>query len=171
MEVVLFRHGKAEPYSDAKRDSERELTSVGQKKMKQAARGIVKCLFPGCDIQIWTSPLARAQQTAQIIKSEFGKRAALRIVDAVESGSLEELSSEWAALPEDTVLIIVGHEPMMSEWTKALSGASLAFRPGSAASIILDGENRRTGLLSWFMRVGVMARLCSPSVTKRRKSV
>ena len=37
MELVFMRHGKAEPRSDAKADFDRELTSVGQKKIKQAA--------------------------------------------------------------------------------------------------------------------------------------
>jgi len=166
MEIVFFRHGKAEPYSDAKPDYERELTSIGQKKMKQAARALAGSLFRDCNILIWTSPLVRARQTAQILKTAFGKRATLHVADAIASGSLEELAAEWDALPEDTVLTVVGHEPMISEWTKAMSGASLNFRPASAASIILAGDNRRVGTLSWFMRVGVMTRLVSPPAAK-----
>lgn len=169
MELILFRHGKAETYSDAKPDFDRELTSIGQKKMKQAARGIAGCLFPEGNITIWTSPLVRAKQTAQILKSTFGKRANLLVVDAVASGTLEEIAAEWDGLPEEAVLIIVGHEPMISEWTKALSGAHIAFRPASAASITFDIGNRRSGQLSWFMRVGVMARLGMSATTKRRQ--
>ena len=169
MEIIFFRHGKAEPYSDAKQDFERELTSIGLKKMKQAARGLACCMFPECTVQIWTSPLVRARQTAQILKSAFGKRANLHVVDAIASGSLEELTAEWAGLPEDAILIVVGHEPMMSEWTQSMTGSELSFRPASAASVVLSCDNRRTGLLSWFMRVGVMARLASSFEAKRRK--
>ena len=169
MEIILFRHGKAETYSDAKPDFDRELTSLGQKKMKQAARGLAGCLFPEGNIIIWTSPLVRAKQTAQILKTAFGKRATLLVVDAAATGTLEEIASEWAGLPEESTLIVVGHEPMISDWTKALCGAHISFRPASAASIAFDGENRRSGQLFWFMRVGVMARLGLSASTKRRQ--
>ena len=169
MEIVFLRHGKAELFSENKPDFERELTEEGRKKMKQAAEGLACCLFPEHKVQIWTSPFVRTCQTAQLLKAAFGKRAKLRTVEAVASGSLRDLSPEWADLPEETVLIIVGHEPMISEWTKSLSGASAVFRPGSAASVVFSGENRQDGLLSWFMRVGVLGRLDPSAVAKRRK--
>ncbi len=166
MEIVFLRHGKAEPLSDAQPDIARELTSLGQKKMKQAARGLANCLFPEGKILIWTSPATRARQTAQLLKDEFGKRAGVRVVDAVASGTLEELKSEWSGLPEDAILFIVGHEPMLGEWVKALCGAQVSLRPASAASVVFDGP---TGLLDWFMRVSVMARLGPATAAKRRQ--
>lgn len=166
MEIIFFRHGKAEPISDAQPDIARELTSIGCKKVKQAARGIAKCLFPECKILIWTSPATRAEQTAQLLKAEFGKRASVRIIDALYSCTLDEVRSEWSGLPSDTVLFIVGHEPMLGDWIHALCGATVQLRPASAASVNFDGQ---TCLLDWFMRAGVMARLNTPRVAKRRQ--
>ena len=166
MEIVFLRHGKAEPPSDAKPEVARELTSLGRKKIKQAARGLAASLFPGGKILIWTSPTTRTQQTAQLLKDEFGKRAAVKVVDAVASGTLDELRSEWSVLPADAILFIVGHEPMLGEWIKALCGAHLSLRPASAAAVTFDDH---TGLLEWFMRSGVMARLGVTATAKRRQ--
>ena len=74
MELIFMRHGKAETRSDAKADFERELTSIGRKKVKQAARGLSRCLLPGRVVLIWTSPSIRTLQTAEILRTAFGKK-------------------------------------------------------------------------------------------------
>lgn len=169
MELVFMRHGKAETRSDAKTDFERELTSIGRKKIKQAARGLTRCLFPGREILIWTSPSVRTLQTAEIIRSTFGKKAKLQVMDAIADGNLTDLQTEWAQNKAIDVLIIVGHEPMLSEWTEKITDAAFVFRPGSAASILLENSELLIGSLAWFMRAGVMARLCPPICSQRRQ--
>jgi len=169
VEVVLMRHGKAEPRSNAKADFERELTSIGRKKTKQAARGLANCLYIGRDIQIWTSPAMRAVQTAEILREGFGKKVKVAVIDALADGRLEDLQSEWSKIPALDVLIVVGHEPMISEWTAKMSNAALVFGPASAASILLENAELNVGSLAWFMRAGVMAQLCPPSVSQRRQ--
>ena len=166
MNIVFLRHGKAEPPSDAQPDVTRELTSIGRKKMKQAARGLANVLFPDVDILIWTSPATRARQTAQLLKDEFGKRAVVRVVDILAVGTLVELRSELSSLPAESTLFLVGHEPMISGWVKSMCGADIVFRPASAAAITLDGD---TGLLNWFMRVGILAHLGAITMPKRRQ--
>lgn len=168
MELVLMRHGKAETRSDAKSDFERELTSVGRKKVKQAARGLARCLFPGRDVLIWTSPSIRTLQTAEILRTAFGRKTKIHVMDAIADGKLAELQTEWAKNPSIDVLIIVGHEPMISEWTKNISDADIVFRPASVASIFLENHEQPVGSLDWFMRAGVLAGLC-PSVCPHRR--
>ena len=87
MELVLMRHGKAEPRTDAKADFERELTSIGRKKVKQAARGLAQCLYSGRDIMIWSSPLLRAVQTAEIIRGAFGKKQKFKLWIRSQTGN------------------------------------------------------------------------------------
>lgn len=169
MELVFIRHGKAEIRSDAKNDFERELTPLGKKKMKQAAQGLAKTLYTGRNILIWSSPTKRTLQTADILKSAFGKKSALQIVDAIIDGDFAGLRSAWIQIPTIDVLFIVGHEPSLSEWTQKICGAALAFRPGSAASITLDAPEQTIGSLAWFMRVGVMGRLVPPPPAPRRQ--
>ncbi len=169
MELVFMRHGKAETRSDAKADFERELTSIGRKKVKQAAQGLARCLFHGRDVLIWTSPSVRTLQTAEILRTVFGKKAKLQVMDAIADGSLSDLQLEWAQNPSIDVLIIVGHEPMMSEWTEKISDAAFVFRPASAAGILFETPIQPVGSLSWFMRAGVLARLCPPGCLNRRQ--
>jgi len=159
MELILMRHGKAEPRSDAKPDFERELTSIGRKKVRMAAQGLAQGLYKGREIQIWASPTVRTLQTAEVLRSAFGKRTRLHVVDAIQEGNMSELRSEWSSTPGIDVLIIVGHEPTMSEWTQKTSGAALLFRPGSAAAILFEDPEQTIGSLAWFMRIGVMGRL------------
>ena len=169
MELVLMRHGKAETRSDAKSDFERELTSIGRKKMKQAARGLARCLFSGRDVLIWTSPSIRTLQTAEILRTAFGKKTKIHVMDAIADGNLAELQTEWVKNPSIDVLIIVGHEPMISEWTKKISNADVAFRPASAVAILLEHPEQPTGSLEWFMRAGILAGLCPPICPYRRQ--
>ena len=171
MEVVFMRHGKAEPRSDAKPDFERELTSIGRKKVKQAARGLAHCLYNGRNITIWSSPVKRALQTAELLRSAFGKKNKVQVVDAIANGDFAELQTEWSKLPSPDVLIIVGHEPLLSEWTEKLSNTALTFRPASATAILIEDPMQPNGSLAWFMRSGVLARLCPPVCPHRRQRV
>ena len=169
MELIFMRHGKAETRSDAKPDFERELTSIGRKKIKQAARGLASCLFPGREVLIWTSPSIRTLQTAELLRTAFGKKTKIQVMDAISEGNLKELQEEWSKNSSIDVLIIVGHEPLLSEWTEKISDAAFVFRPGSAADILLDNPGQLVGSLAWFMRAGVMAQLCPPVRTQRRQ--
>ena len=168
MELILMRHGKAEARSDAKADFEREITSIGRKKVKQAARGLARCLLPGRVILIWTSPSIRTLQTAEILRTAFGKKTKIHVMDAIAGGNLADLQMEWSKIADIDVLLIVAHEPMLSDWTKKLSDVELVFRPASAACIVLDDPVQAAGSLDWFMRAGVLARLC-PSVCPHRR--
>lgn len=171
MEVVFMRHGKAEPRSDAKPDFERELTSIGRKKVKQAARGLAHCLYNGRDIRIWSSPVKRALQTAELLRGAFGKKIKVQVMDAIANGDFPEIQTEWSKLPHPDVLVIVGHEPLLSEWTKKISDTALTFRPASATAILIDDPEQPNGSLAWFMRSGVLARLCPPVCPHRRQRV
>ena len=169
MEIILMRHGKAELHSDAKPDFERELTAMGRKKIKQAARGLAQSLYKGRDVQIWTSPAVRTLQTAELLRIAFGKKCRLHVVDAIAEGNLAELQAEWRKTPALDVVLVIGHEPSMSEWTEKMSGAALLFRPGSAAAIQLETQEQTFGSLAWFMRVGVMAGLSPLTGSQRRQ--
>ena len=90
-------------------------------------------------------------------------------MDAIANGDLTELQTEWGKIPNLDVLIVVGHEPLLSEWTKKLSDASLTFSPASATAILLEDPAQPKGSLAWFMRSSVLARLCPPICPQRRR--
>ena len=72
MELLLVRHAVAEA-RDPRRwpdDRDRPLTQQGEARMRRAARGLGR-VVPDVDL-LFSSPLARAWQTAEILHDEIG---------------------------------------------------------------------------------------------------
>lgn len=150
MLLVLLRHGKAEEKQD-KNDDDRELTKDGRANMKLAAKGLRRLLTQQ-EIVIWSSPLVRAVQTAEIIAKGLGKLK-VETHQQIADGDLEWLGRELRHLGDELYLIVVGHEPTMSGWGQKISGLALPFKKGAAAAYELDPQQAfpalRAGLV-WF---------------------
>jgi len=159
MELILFRHGKAELISDARDDHDRELTSPGRRKTILAAEGLANSLLAGRKIHIWSSPLRRAYETAEILAKTLNPKIKIEIVDAIAEGDWDELVRRWSQLKEIDVLIVVGHEPTLSHWSHMLCGTTIPFHPASAACLEITENTPDRSALLWFMRAGSMARL------------
>ena len=130
MEIVLFRHGIAETYS-LLGDAERELTAEGAQKVKQAAKGLRQLLGKRKQIVVYSSPMQRALQTADILTT--GLKARDRYLrDAVADGCFEELYYDWSRYSDDTTVVVVGHEPTLGTWLERLTGDKLAIAKGAA---------------------------------------
>ncbi len=111
--IVLLRHGIAEDRSDAKKDEDRSLTSEGHARMKQIARGLER-IFPKAQA-IYSSPLLRAVQTSLWVSKGYRSRIKVNTSDFVRPGtSGKEFVVFLQSLPERRV-IIVGHEPALTE--------------------------------------------------------
>lgn len=112
MKAGFFRHGPAVPHGTAGvEDAARELTPEGRKKTAQASRG-VRRLDLGFDA-IYTSPLPRALQTAEIL-AEILRLPKPKVLDALLPGTtsgalLKEVRGLAVAAP-----LLVGHEPSLS---------------------------------------------------------
>src|ERR1700679_3435552 len=86
MKIYLVRHGIAsEKIGGAIRyDSQRPLTDEGIEELKLVAKGLRKLgVKPAIMV---ASPLVRAKETAEIIRSEFGLDEELKISDALAPG-------------------------------------------------------------------------------------
>ncbi|MCB1214307.1 MAG: phosphohistidine phosphatase SixA [Deltaproteobacteria bacterium] len=134
--LYFLRHGIAvQRGSPGIPDTERPLTDQGREKMKQAARALAK-LRPPIQALI-SSPLTRAYQTAEIVQ----KNQALEIEINPElspGGSLENFLKTLKKRSENC-LMLVGHEPDMSEWIKSLlemgPSATLVLKKGGLACL------------------------------------
>ena len=118
-ELYLIRHGLAGQFGDYEDDSQRSLTEEGQKKTHKVAQRLRDLgLFFDC---IYTSPYARANQTAQILQSN-GLGDAIDCWDALQPDGdrtrvIEQVSKDRKAGRQ---VAIVGHEPDLSQLAETL---------------------------------------------------
>jgi len=146
-----MRHGI--PLSGAETpDRERALSPEGAQEIVRAAAGLaaIGIRFD----RIFTSPLARAAQTAAIMA---GSGVEPEETEALAGGVVPEvLFQAIGRLPADARILLVGHEPDMSGLAASLVGApadhSIPFGRGSIARIDVDGlPPRQGGRLVWLL--------------------
>jgi phosphohistidine phosphatase len=134
MQLYILRHSDAD--TEAKNDDDRYLSEKGILQSQRAARFCeAHELVPAL---ILSSPIRRAHQTAKFISEHL--RVEMRLVRWLACGAqpatvLTELY-DYRALPS---LMIVGHEPDLSQLTAHLIGAaqpeSIHIRKGSLTQL------------------------------------
>jgi len=143
MQLLIVRHGIAvERGTPGIPDDDRPLTPEGEKKFKQAARGIAKVLDK--PYAILTSPLPRAHRTAELLSDAFGG-VTLTATPALSEGSFQDLKSQLDDYPRKALLAVVGHEPFLSSLLSRLLRAKggsggLEFKKGGMALVELDAS-------------------------------
>lgn len=151
MELMLFRHGIAESYGSEGTDASRRLTDEGKVKTAQAGRGLAR--IATAPQAILTSPLVRAQQTAEILAPIFGCRS--EVFEPLGYGSATDIIRQLA-LRSEASLLLVGHEPTLSQTAEILcTGRARGFivlkKAGCIcveARIDADGD-RAAALIKW----------------------
>lgn len=155
--VYLVRHGIATDPTPGETDDSRPLTARGRRRFRRAARAFAQ-LGEEVD-QLFTSPLVRAVQTAEILA---------RAIKRDEVGVLEELRPGvpvpglFAALGKRVEkgegVALVGHDPQMSRLVAALGrlgaeeGARVDFRKGALVRIDVDGFPPEESEPRWHLR-------------------
>lgn len=161
--IYLVRHGVAEGRSASGRDEDRALTQVGTVDMQLSAAGLAG-LAVKPDV-IWSSPLRRARQTAEILRGaiapglEIAMESWLR-PEADVDATLQGLEAAAAV----QALMLVGHEPHISALASALltgavSGARVPFKPGSVLALEQTLPPSGRGSLRWFLTPEQLRRL------------
>jgi phosphohistidine phosphatase len=121
MELYLIRHGIAEEHQPGLKDEARSLTKEGRQKTEKVAQRLVKLGFKFN--LILTSPLVRAQQTAEILITA-GLSSQLETSDHLSfEGDLQRWLKDWLEprkYSQNTQLALVGHEPCLSSWAEIL---------------------------------------------------
>ena len=154
MRLLIIRHAAAvERGTPGLADDDRPLTPDGEKKFKQAARGLAEAARRAPDA-ILSSPLPRAWRTAEIAAAAFGKLAPQK-APALVSGRLDDLAQALAGFGADATVAIVGHEPHLSGLLADLVGSRsaerLAFRKGGVALVDVPGRLQEGGSLVFFL--------------------
>ena len=121
--LYLIRHGIAEERGNYEDDTQRPLTDEGCKKTKQVAKRLY-ALGLRFDL-LQTSPLVRAQQTADIFTELFATPVQQSLELAPEGNFETWLSwvTQWLSdhpQPAKASLGIIGHEPDLTSWAEML---------------------------------------------------
>lgn len=166
MDVLLIRHAPAEDREQFARtgqpDELRPLTPRGIERMQLAARGLVTLALP--IERLVTSPLVRAQQTAQIVAPaleirEFDAEAMLS--PQVPTDSL----IDWLRKqPRVDGLALIGHEPDLGYLAETLlcgsANGCMPLKKGGATLLrFAEGVAARQGQLIWSLTPGILRTL------------
>jgi phosphohistidine phosphatase len=152
MKCYFLRHGVAFNREDWRgSDFDRPLTDEGRDRMSREAKAISK-LQLGLDA-IVTSPLVRAQQTAAIVAAELKMSHRLvedeRLDVNFDIARLESLLREYA---RSDAIMVVGHEPSMSETIGAAVGqANIDLKKGGLALVDFPEPPSPEGELAWLI--------------------
>jgi phosphohistidine phosphatase len=141
MNLYLVRHGDAARVGGAIRvDADRPLTADGERDVTIVADALTR--LNGRIAMIWTSPLRRALQTAQILAARLaGPPAVTPTANLAPGFRPADLLADIAASDAATGLVLVGHQPDLGGLLSALVTdalyAAVAFPPGTVAMITL----------------------------------
>jgi phosphohistidine phosphatase len=143
VDVFLVRHAAAIDETLELRDPHRHLTPEG----RTQARGLGDRLrWHDCEpTHIWTSPLVRAVQTAELVAAGLGSTVAVDVIPSLApSESPRSVVDALAALPVGAHVIVVGHEPGLSA-----VAALLVSQPDFPALAKAEAVRIADGQLRW----------------------
>lgn len=161
-EIYLVRHAiAAERGEDWPDDTKRPLTERGISRFKESVGGL-KALDGVID-EIFTSPLVRAHQTADLLASGVQGRPTVKILDALAPGHRPAtVMAQLVKAAKRHRIALVGHEPDLGELAAHLIGASrpLPFKKGGICRIDVAGlSSKATGTLVWFVTPKILRKL------------
>ncbi len=149
MRVLLMRHGEAVGAPTAGSDHERWLTAEGRK----TVTGVGKTLSElGLEFsRMYTSPLVRAVQTAEILAAtQTGFWGPLEVHPALstERGTTAQALAPLERAEPEELIVLVGHEPKISKLARHLTqDANLPpFHTSSSCLLQIDAGR---GRLRW----------------------
>jgi phosphohistidine phosphatase len=164
-ELYIMRHGIAAVRSagTVMDDAKRPLMPEGKEKMGEIAAGLVRA---GLEADwIVSSPLVRAVETAEIVGEALGSKPPLDLCDALRpGGDPEALIAFLAKRSNRRRVLVVGHEPDLSELAARLIGAgrtaNMPLKKGGCGLITFsEFPPKAPGRLVWWLPPRVTRKL------------
>lgn len=151
MDIYIVRHAIAEDVpSGGGGDAARALTPEGKQKMKEAAKGFAR-LEPEIE-RIFSSPLMRAKQTAEILAASL-KKTVEEMKELAPGYSPAQVCEKLMTWKKGGNIMLVGHEPNCSELAAYLlegsSGISIEFKKGAICLIEAESPRPGSGMLRY----------------------
>lgn len=146
--LVLMRHGKAERPEEGKLDMERRLTEAGKRALAATLPQSLGLMPRNADVQVWSSPAARAEQSARILMRACQRAGVkvdpqLELVDTLWSQMPDAFLESVRACPAD-VVVAVGHNPFVEDVVLQLTGSHVICATGALVAVSLKAEGSQS---------------------------
>ena len=145
MKLYLLRHGKADWPKWDKPDDDRPLTEEGKDQVAAVAKMLARLEI---EPSIFTSPLPRASQTAEIAGKYLNQKVRVDelLRPGFDAGKLKKLLKDFSGKS----LMVVGHEPDFTRTIFQLTGGRTKLSKAGVALIEFDAASMR-GELRWLV--------------------
>ncbi len=145
-QLWILRHGEAVPHDSRPTDDDRELTPRGERQAEAAGVALARL---GVELAAcYSSPKVRARDTARLCCRSLG--VGPEVLPALRAGfDSEDLRELLLAHEADDDILLVGHEPDLSQLIHDCTGARVEMEKGGMAALKLSG---RAGELSVLLR-------------------
>jgi phosphohistidine phosphatase len=149
MQLYFVRHGLAEDAVGEMSDAERQLTREGIHRTKTMGRTLLAAEVK--PRRLFTSPLARAAQTAEILAQLLDVKPAVR--KALAPGfDVDAVAKLLVGLRSDDEVMFVGHEPDLSGIiSQLIGGGEVIMKKGSVARVDVALQESLRGALIWLL--------------------
>ena len=150
--IYVMRHGEAEPKTGVRPDDQRHLTSEGKERVMRNLV-LAKESFGARIDQIFSSPLVRAKETAEVAKGVFDSNRFEIEPSLAPTGTPYEIYGAMSKLDPSAQVLLVTHQPLVTSLIADLIGSErIEMTTGSIAKIVQDGENSiKSSVLEWLI--------------------
>ena len=162
IDIFILRHGEAgNRMTVVEKDSERPLTPEGRTEIQEIAKSL-KTVGLQTD-RIYTSPLRRARETAEIAAKALNIRTLEEWDELKPDGSKAELYRKLARLEQNSRPILVGHEPYLTSMIGEIigtTGAKIVLKKGGIGKVrITSFTPRISGELRWLLTPKIITQI------------
>ena len=166
MELYLLRHGKAQEHATTiSGDAKRQLTEAGKKELEVIAKAIKNLEIEVDDI--FSSPLIRAKQTAEIVKKHLkNNKKSIKIWNELKPEiDIENTIAKLSSLKPESSVLLVGHEPHLTSLIAVMisdySSLDILLKKGGLVHIRCNvTKNTVSGSLRSIMTPKQLKKLC-----------
>lgn len=151
MKVYLLRHAHTLAAAPHQPDFERELSPSGQRKLPKISKSVIEQTDSFSNLEIYCSTAKRTKQT---IQSVIGDQTSVIVNYSHELylPKLEQLLSFMNHLNTSNNILIVGHNPGLSQLASYYSGQQISLSTGDLITLEFqiensDGFSKNTALL------------------------
>lgn len=155
MKVLLVRHAKSfYDWPKYPTDSVRPLSEKGRTRQKAVAKGM-KVNNLSFDM-VWCSPYKRALETLEIIQMAFNTKLKViinnNLVPGGDEHELYELLQHEAEQHSDQTLLLVSHNPLVSDLLELLSNSELHDDMKTSDVALCEITSETSRLIKYFPR-------------------